>query len=178
LAYLKLAEAEGIPERYKCRVRRPWYRVPVVAPGSLLLAKRAHLHHRLQHNAAGLLTTDTIYQGAPLASAGLSAADLVVSFHTSLTLLSVELEGRSYGGGVSELVPSEIARLTLLSLPLGEHLPQLDALSRANGGQADAAEALIEATDALFAARCPAYAALLPGLRRALGVLRGRRLGR
>jgi hypothetical protein len=57
-------------------------------------------------------------------------------------------------------------------------LPQLDALSRAHGGQADAAEALIEATDALFAANCPAYAALLPGLRRALGVLRGRRLGR
>jgi adenine-specific DNA-methyltransferase len=178
LAYLQTAEAEGIPERYKCRVRRPWYRVPVVAPGALLLAKRAHLHHRLQHNAAGLLTTDTIYQGAPLPSAGLSAADLVVSFHTSLTLLSVELEGRSYGGGVSELVPSEIARLSLLSLPLGEHLPQLDALSRAHGGQADAAEALIEATDALFAARCPAYAALLPGLRRALGVLRRRRLGR
>ena len=178
LAYLQTAEAEGIPERYKCRVRRPWYRVPVVAPGALLLAKRAHLHHRLQHNAAGLLTTDTIYQGAPLPSAGLSAADLVVSFHTSLTLLSVELEGRSYGGGVSELVPSEIARLSLLSLPLGEHLPQLDALSRAHGGQADAAEVLIEATDALFAARCPAYAALLPGLRRALGVLRGRRLGR
>jgi adenine-specific DNA-methyltransferase len=38
---------------------------------------------------------------------------LVFSFVNSLTCLTAELEGRHYGGGVLELVPSEIERLLL-----------------------------------------------------------------
>jgi hypothetical protein len=37
----------------------------------------------------------------------------VFSFVNSLTCLTAELEGRHYGGGVLELVPSEIERLLL-----------------------------------------------------------------
>ena len=44
---------------------------------------------------------------------GASAPALAAAFHNSLTLLTAELEGRSFGGGVLELVPSEIARLAV-----------------------------------------------------------------
>jgi len=37
--------------------------------------------------------------------------DLVVAFINSLTALTTELEGRHYGGGVLELVPSEIEKV-------------------------------------------------------------------
>lgn len=52
------------------------------------------------------------------------AADhLVASFVNPLTALSAELKGRHYGGGVLELVPSEIERLAIR--------PDLNALDHA-----------------------------------------------
>lgn len=38
---------------------------------------------------------------------------LVLAFVNSLTSLTAEMEGRHYGGGVLELVPSEIERLLI-----------------------------------------------------------------
>src|SRR5262249_25331787 len=57
---------------------------------------------------------------------------LVGCFINPLTALSAELEGRHYGGGVLELIPSEIERLLI---PLPERaeldLERLDASIRA-----------------------------------------------
>ncbi len=44
---------------------------------------------------------------------GVKPEALVFSFVNSLTCLSAEMEGRHYGGGVLELVPSEIERLLI-----------------------------------------------------------------
>jgi len=144
--YLEAGRRDGLAERYKCRIRRPWYRVPSIRRSSLLLSKRSHLHPRLLMNSAGLHTTDTIYRGEMLAARGISAADLVACFHSSLTLLTVELEGRSFGGGVLELVPSELARLAVVrGSGLGINLRDLDRIAR-EGVPAD----LVRATDALL----------------------------
>ncbi len=62
IAYLAEGAAQRLPERYKCRIREPWYRVPHIKAGALMMTKRAHLHHRLLLNEAGVLTTDTIEQ--------------------------------------------------------------------------------------------------------------------
>ena len=61
-------------------------------------------------NSAGAYTTDTAYRIRPK---GAKAEALVFSFVNSLTCLTAEMEGRHYGGGVLELVPSEIERLLL-----------------------------------------------------------------
>jgi adenine-specific DNA-methyltransferase len=148
-AYLREGVRLGLDGRYKCRIREPWYRVPSIRRGSLLLSKRSHLYPRLLLNEAALHTTDTIYRGAMRDGQAMSAADLVASFHCSLTLLSVELEGRSFGGGVLELVPSEIARLSVVrGCDLGRHLPELDRIAR--GGEP---EELVAATDSLLVER-------------------------
>lgn len=127
--YLAQGEAQGLDQRYKCRVRAPWYQVPSVRSAPMALLKRCHDHPRLVLNAAGALTTDTAYRVRPK---GLPASRLVASFLGTLTALSAELEGRHYGGGVLELVPSEIRRLLL---PLGEvgpvDLDPIDAMLRA-----------------------------------------------
>lgn len=141
-AYLADGESRGLHARYKCRIREPWYRVPGIRAGELLLSKRSHHYPRVVVNTAGVFTTDTIYRGRMLTSA-MNAVDLAVNFHTSLTLLSAELEGRSFGGGVLELVPSEVGRLTVHTARADSNaLVELDALARAG----DAA-ALIEASD-------------------------------
>jgi adenine-specific DNA-methyltransferase len=109
-AYIAYGEREGLPQRYKCRVRDPWYVVPSVYAAPVGMLKRAHDYPRLILNRAMAYTTDTAYRVKPKS---VSSERLVFCFVNSLTVLSAELEGRHYGGGVLELVPSEIERLVL-----------------------------------------------------------------
>ena len=93
-----------------------------------MFRKRAHAAPRLILNALGAYTTDTAYRITPKTA---DAAQLVAAFVNPLTALSAELEGRGYGGGVLELVPSEIEKL-LVPLPQTPlDLPALDAAVRA-----------------------------------------------
>jgi adenine-specific DNA-methyltransferase len=174
-AYLRSGEGAGLAERYKCRIRSPWYRVPHVWAGELMMSKRASLHHRVILNEASVLTTDTVYRGAMLPSYAGRERDLVAGFHNSLTLLSAEIEGRTYGGGVLELVPSEISALLVPMLPTNGHLETLDVLSRAAGGQRDPEEQLVHATNQLLAQQMPRLGCLLQPLEAARQRLRARR---
>jgi adenine-specific DNA methylase len=172
--YLASGRGAGLHGRYKCRTRDPWYRVPSIRSGTLMLSKRSHLLPRLVLNEARSLTTDTIYRGEMLPYTQLSPADLVAGFHSSLTLLSAELEGRSFGGGVLELVPTEIGSLSVMAVPgLSEHLSELDRLARGHDP-----EAMVDATDALLVREglvAPDVAALVAEAR---AVLLARRLER
>jgi len=154
--YLQHGEKLGLPKRYKCGIREPWYRVPDVRTGRLLLTKRSHRHPRLLLNSAEVFTTDTIYRGEMRSPFAARIRDLVAGFHNSLTMLSAELEGRTYGGGVLELVPTEVARLIVPFASLGKHLKHLDSVSRESGGQADSTDALIAATDEVVLKALPA----------------------
>lgn len=172
-AYLAAGAASGLPARHKCAIRVPWFRVPHVRAGRFMLSKRCHLHPRVVLNEAGVLTTDTIYRGAMRPGGEADEGAFVAAFHNGLTMLAAELTGRSFGGGVLELVPSEIARLpVLLPAGAGGWLDGLDAVARAGGD-------LVAATDAkLVAAGVGLDAGLLGRLGEGLAALRGRRLGR
>jgi hypothetical protein len=100
---------------------------------------------------------------------------LVAGFHNSFTILSAEVEGRSYGGGVLELVPSEIARLVVPLVDLKRYLPAIDKLCREAGGQVDSNDTLIAATDDLLCRFLPQLKPLLPDLVTARLRLRHRR---
>lgn len=106
--YLKAGLNQTLHTRFKCRTRTPWYRVPSVYASPIAMLKRAHHYPRLVLNKAGAYTTDTAYRIRP---AGIEPESLVLAFVNSLTCLTAEIEGRHYGGGVLELVPSEIERL-------------------------------------------------------------------
>jgi adenine-specific DNA methylase len=137
-AYIRLGEEQNLHTRYKCRVRSPWYTVPSVYSTEIGMLKRSHNTPRLILNRIGAYTTDTAYR---IRTSDVGAQKLVGCFINPLTALSAELEGRHYGGGVLELIPSEIERL-LIPLPesanvdLGEldkavrNLPTYDVLAR------------------------------------------------
>ncbi len=110
-AYIKLGELEKLHERYKCSVRSPWYTVPSVYSTEIGMLKRSHHTPRLILNRIGAYTTDTAYRIK--VKNGVDAEQLVSGFINPLTALSAELEGRHYGGGVLELIPSEIERLLI-----------------------------------------------------------------
>ena len=174
-AYLRMGEELGLATRYKCRIRSPWYHVPDIRTGSLMLSKRAHQLHRLILNNAGVYTTDTIYRGNLKRPFGRWKRALVAGFHNSLTILSAELEGRTYGGGVLELVPSEIARIAVPLINMEDFLESLDKVGREGGGQLDKDDTLINTTDDFLSRLLPGYKALLTSLRSARTKLRHRR---
>lgn len=126
--YLSLGEQQKLHTRFKCRVRSPWYSVPSVYSTEIGMLKRSHHIPRLILNKAGAYTTDTAYR----IRSKFSAETLVASFLNPLTALSAELEGRHYGGGVLELVPSEIEKLLVpLDVSARFDLAKLDELVRA-----------------------------------------------
>jgi adenine-specific DNA methylase len=107
-------EAAGIHERYKCRIRAPWYALPasqVADPPHLFLTYMNSDVPRLVANDAGALSTNNLH-GVRLRN-GTDPRALAVSFYSSLTMLSAELVGRSYGGGVLKLEPTEAERLVV-----------------------------------------------------------------
>ncbi|HEY3299934.1 MAG TPA: N-6 DNA methylase [Methylophilaceae bacterium] len=107
--YILTGEKEKIHTRYKCRIRKPWYSVPSVYVTELGMLKRAHNYPRLILNSAKAYTTDTAYR----ITSKVDPENLVYCFINSLTALTAEMEGRHYGGGVLEMVPSEIEKLLI-----------------------------------------------------------------
>lgn len=108
--YIELGEEQNLHTRYKCRIRKPWYTVPSVYATEVGMLKRSHDTPRLILNQIRAYTTDTAYRIRTLEG---TAEQLVFGFVNGLTALSAELEGRHYGGGVLELVPSEIEKLLM-----------------------------------------------------------------
>lgn len=174
--YIAQGEAQGLHTRFKTRIRHPWYRVPVVRPKQLLMSKRANRYPRVVLNEASAVTTDTIYQASIAPPFGDGRA-VAASFHNSVTLFTAELEGRSLGGGVLELVPSQVGRLLLpYSAKMIDHFETLDQLVRQSGTDS---EALIEKTDQLLGSLLPArFQSVLRDAQEARQSLMNRRLAR
>lgn len=121
--HIASGEEAGFHERYKCRIREPWWQLPLPGkgPADLLLTYFANDHPRIALNEAGVLSTNTVH-GVRMSDPEQGMA-LSVGFYNSLTLLSAEIVGRSYGGGVLKLEPSEAE--ALLIPPLDPSLPDL-----------------------------------------------------
>lgn len=104
--YLKIGVDREIPDRYKCKKRSQWYKVPNISTTSEgFFFKRAHDYPKLLNNEANVLVTDSAYKIEM--KEGFDLRNFIFSFYNSLTLVFAELDGRYYGGGVLELTPNE-----------------------------------------------------------------------
>jgi adenine-specific DNA methylase len=126
--YIRDAEEKRIDRGYKCSIRSPWYAVPSVWIPDGFLFRQIYDFPRAVLNRADATSTDTIHRvrckGKP---------DLVLRhLYTSLTAASAEIEGRSYGGGVLELEPTEAERILMPAALHGAlSLAECDGLIRA-----------------------------------------------
>jgi len=118
-AFVKAGEEEGIQEAYKCRVRRPWWRVPLVPAPHLFLTYMNHDAPRLVANGAGARHLNSVH-GLRLreGARSLGVELLPLAMLNSVTLLGAELVGRSYGGGILKVEPKEADRLPVPSAAL------------------------------------------------------------
>jgi adenine-specific DNA methylase len=106
-SYIRQGEAGGVHRGYKCSIRSPWYAVPAAWVPEGFCFRQIHDFPRVVRNEAGATSTDTIHRLTCRADPELVIANL----YTHLTAASAEIEGRSYGGGVLELEPTEAERL-------------------------------------------------------------------
>jgi adenine-specific DNA methylase len=108
LIYIEAGETAGVNQAYKCRVRKPWWRVPIVAPADLLLTYMNADTPRLTTNDANahhLNSVHGVYLKPELRKLGRRL--LPLASLTSMTLLGAETVGRSYGGGILKIEPRE-----------------------------------------------------------------------
>ncbi|HTG31829.1 MAG TPA: N-6 DNA methylase [Thermoanaerobaculia bacterium] len=116
--YVRLGEKLGYAERYKCRVRSPWFRVPGVITPDAFLTYMSDIVPRLCLNCAQVVASNTLHTvRLPKIPASLRKA-FIIAFYNSATLLTCERVGRSYGGGVLKLEPREADRILVPSADL------------------------------------------------------------
>ena len=109
--YIESGEREELHMRTKMTKRVNWYHVPSVWSSEALFCKRSHLYPKMLLNEVDMLATDSFYR--VVTKEQYQDWRLVFSFYNSITLTLAELEGRFYGGGVLELIPSEFQNLLI-----------------------------------------------------------------
>lgn len=138
-AYIAAGEAEGVHTGYKCSIRKQWWAVPSVWRPDAFLLRQIYTHPRLIANATAATSTDTVHRVRMLVD--VDPMRLGAAMINSATFAFTEVIGRSYGGGVLELEPTEAENL-LVPDPAGltlEEAEHVDQLLRANdlGGALD-----------------------------------------
>jgi len=147
LRYLKHGEAQGIANSYKCRTRSPWFCVPHVYKPDAFLSYMSGVMPRLVANDAHVIAPNSLHILRLHPQTRLAGDALAALWQTSLTRLSVEIEGHALGGGMLKLEPTEAENILVAALQnkngsLEELIEELDALIR--NGDSAAAQARVD----------------------------------
>jgi adenine-specific DNA methylase len=125
--YVRAGEKSGFHTGFKCSIRDPWWTVPSVWIPDSFFFRQIYDFPRVVINNAGATSTDTIHRMRCKSDATAVATNL----YTHLSAASAEIEGRSYGGGVLELEPTEAECLLVPSkLQQGMPIEDIDILVR------------------------------------------------
>jgi adenine-specific DNA methylase len=118
--YIEKGIESGIPNGYKCGIRDEWQIIPSTKLSDALFIRRNNIYPRLILNCANAYTTDTMHR--VWINKGIEKETFVASYYNSISLAFAEVAGRSHGGGVLELMPSEAESILL---PFNENNKEL-----------------------------------------------------
>jgi adenine-specific DNA methylase len=110
--YIKFGEEQGYHLGYKCKIRgNDWQIVPSLKISEVFFTRQIHLFPKMVLNEAKAYTTDTVHR--VYIKEGVNDRAFVASFYNSISLAFSEIVGRSYGGGVLELMPNEVEEILI-----------------------------------------------------------------
>ena len=109
--YIELGESTGENEGYKCSIRDRWYMVPSIWVPDAFFLRRNNLYPKFVLNRCDAVSTDTMNRMK--FNEGVDGESLMLSYYNSISFAFTEICGRSYGGGVLEILPGEMGNIML-----------------------------------------------------------------
>lgn len=109
--YISLGEKTGENSGYKCSIRNRWYIVPSVWIPDAFFLRRSNIYPKFVLNRCNAVSTDTMHRMK--FNNGVSGEDILMSYYNSISFAFTEVCGRSYGGGVLEILPGEMGKIML-----------------------------------------------------------------
>lgn len=116
--YIRMGEKNDENKGYKCSIRERWYRIPSVWVPDAFFLRRNNLYPKFVLNCCDAVSTDTMHRVK--FNDGVEPERILLSYYNSISFAFTELCGRSYGGGVLEILPGEVGNILV---------PKLDDIS-------------------------------------------------
>ena len=109
--YIRLGEESDQHIGYKCTIRDRWYIVPSVWVPDAFFLRRNNIYPKFVLNQCGAVSTDTMHRMK--FHVGVDPLNILLSYYNSISFAFTEICGRSYGGGVLEILPGEMGNILL-----------------------------------------------------------------
>ena len=150
-SYIERGRHQGVHTGYKCANRKPWWRVPISQNPDLIFTYMSHQMPRLIANEARVQVPNSMYGVAVHRNRKLVGRKALPKLLcNSVSALTSEIEGRSYGGGLLKHEPREADRILVPSLSLASNLMgELDKLKLSQVQQAEQPQ-LCDAADEIL----------------------------
>jgi adenine-specific DNA-methyltransferase len=117
--YIEQGEEKGVNLAWQCKSRDPWYVVPLTyVPEAIIPCMAASWARLMVNHSSYTCTNNLIRLSWRETRPAHDWTRLALGTISSLCQLSAELVGRSYGGGVLKLEPSELMRLAIPLVPV------------------------------------------------------------
>lgn len=145
--YIELGEKNGDNTGYKCKIREKWYQIPSVWVPDAFFLRRNNLYPKFVLNCCDAVSTDTMHRIK--FNNDIEPERIVLSYYNSISFAFTEICGRSYGGGVLEILPGEVGNVLVPILDcvpiekVKEILYQVDEIVR-NGENIEEALDLVD----------------------------------
>ncbi len=107
--YIAFGERNKENKGYKCRIREHWYQVPSVWIPDAFFLRRNNLYPKFVLNCCDAVSTDTMHRVK--FNADIEPERIILSYYNSISFAFTEICGRSYGGGVLEILPGEVGNI-------------------------------------------------------------------
>lgn len=109
--YIALGESLGENSGYKCSIRDRWYIIPSVWVPDAFFLRRNNLYPKFVLNRCNAVSTDTMHRMK--FNHGVNPENILLAYYNSISFAFTEICGRSYGGGVLEILPGEMGEIML-----------------------------------------------------------------
>lgn len=111
-AYIDEGEERGEDKGYKCSIRDNWYAIPSIWIPDAFFLRRNNLYPKFVLNRCNAISTDTMHRMKFEDDVDPELA--IIAYYNSIAFAFTELCGRSYGGGVLEILPKEVGNIRVL----------------------------------------------------------------